>query len=62
MIHGFQTDVFHLVLQNILLDSVNGGMIYLNRLMLGTFLVVFVPLSLLEIMWSINTEEPIEIK
>ena len=33
-------------------------MIYINRLVLGTILVIFVSLNFLEILWIIKTEEP----
>ena len=42
----------------ILLDSCGGGMIYFNRLVLRTILVILISLTFLEIIWRINTEEP----
>ena len=39
----------------ILLGACYGGMIYFNRLVLGTILLVFVALTFLEILWSIKT-------
>ena len=41
---------------NILLDAGIGGMIYLNKLVLGTIMVMFISLHFLYSTWSINTD------
>ena len=54
----FKLTWFRLCSTTILLDECGEVMIYFNWLVLGTILIIFIFLNFLEILWSINTEEP----
>ena len=49
-------------LQKILLYESGEGMKYLNRIMLGTILVLVIPIPLLEIIWIIKNKETTELE
>ena len=59
---NFNLTWFRFFSTNILIYEVCGVIIYINRLMLGTILVMFVSLPFLGILWSINNEDPMEIE
>ena len=53
---NFKLIWFSLCSTKILLDVDSGGMIYLDRLMVGTFPEMFISLTFLEILWIIKSE------
>ena len=54
---NFKLTWFSLCSKKILIDTCGGGMRYFNRLVLCTILVIFISLTLMKILWIINTEE-----
>ena len=57
---NFKLKRFRLSNTNILLDAGIWGMIYLNKLMLWTIMVMFISLQFQYSTWSINTEYNME--
>ena len=53
---NFKLTWFSLCSTKILLYAHGGGMIYLNRLVLGTILVILISLEFLKLIWIIKTD------